>query len=151
MQEDIIMRATISFMIQFLTKTLLPSVIVLAATYGANAQRTQPVAKGDWGGTGIAMTVTDTGGSIQFDCADGTITSELRMKNDGSFRAEGTLTRNGPGPVRTDQTPVGRAVIFKGKVNGKSMSITMTDAKTGERLGEYVATHGQEPRLHRCA
>jgi len=144
------MRASISFIPQILIKGLLPAIVLLSAAYGIFAQRTTPVGKGEWGGTGIAMTVTDTGATIQFDCAAGTITKQMRIKRDGSFIAEGTLTRNGPGPVRRDSQPIGRAVIYKGKVNRRSMSLTVTDAKTGEKLSDHTLTAGGAANLHRC-
>ena len=144
------MKPGILFAAQPITRALLPAIVVLLGAVFSFGQRTKPVPTGDWGGTGIAMTITDSGGSIQFDCADGNITRQLRMKKDGSFAAAGTLTSNGPGPVRADRIPVGRPVMFKGKVEGKMIHLTMTDAKTGEKLGDYTAKHGQEPRLHRC-
>jgi hypothetical protein len=142
------MRAAISRIIRLLTRALLPAVVILIGGHGTFAQRTTPVSKGEWGGTGIAMTVTDGGASIQFDCASGSITKQLRMKRDGSFSAEGTLMRNGPGPIRADA--LGRPVIFKGKVTGKAMTLQMTDAKSGDKLAEYTVQQGQSARLHRC-
>src|SRR3954466_4970262 len=114
------MRAAASSIPQMLIRSVLPVALLLAAAYVTNAQRTTPVAKGDWGGTGIAVTVTDTGATIQFDCASGMITNQLRVKKDGSFTAEGTLARNGPGPIRADSQATGRAVICKGKVDRRS-------------------------------
>lgn len=144
------MRVAISFVPQILIKGLLPAIVLLSAAYGICAQRTTPVARGEWGGTGIAMTVTDNGTSIQFDCAAGTVTRRIRVKRDGSFIAEGTLTRNGPGPVRRDSQPTGRAVIYKGKVKRNSMSLTVSDAKTGEKLSDHALTAGGAANLHRC-
>ena len=124
-------------------------IIALAVfTVSAAAQKTTAVPKGEWGGRGIAMTITDAGASIQFDCADGTITKQLRINKDGGFTAEGTLMRNGPGPIRVGAQ--GLAVIFTGKVTRKTMTLRMSDAKSGEKLGEYAATLGQTTRLHRC-
>jgi hypothetical protein len=142
------MRAATSRIVRLLTRALLPAVVIFIGTYCTFAERTTPVAKGEWGGTGIAMTVTDGGATIQFDCANGTITEQLRMKRDGSFSAEGTLMRNGPGPIR--EGAQGMPVIFKGKITGKAMTLQMTDAKNGDKLAEYSARQGQSARLHRC-
>jgi hypothetical protein len=117
-------------------------------TVSASAQRTKPVTRGDWGGSEVAMSVTENGATIQFDCANGTITKKLGTKRDGTFTAEGTYMRNGPGPIRVGQE--GLAVTFKGKVTGQVMKLTMTDVKTGEILGDYTVTKGQSTRLHRC-
>ncbi|HEY2847604.1 MAG TPA: hypothetical protein VGI80_07280 [Pyrinomonadaceae bacterium] len=144
------MRASISVTQQLLPKALLPSIVIFAAAYCTCAQRTTPVSKGEWGGTGIAMSVTDMGASIQFDCADGSIAGQLRVKKDGSFTVEGTLTRNGPGPIRSDSQVVGRAVVYKGKVDRKSMSLTIADTKTDEKLGEYTLGLNQAAVVRRC-
>jgi hypothetical protein len=142
------MKEMITPIIKLLIRSAIPTMIVLGAASGIYAQQTRLVAKGDWANTGIVMTVTDSGASIRFDCADATIAKQLRIKKDGSFVAEGTFMRSGPGPIREDAQ--GTAVAFKGKVAGKTMSLQMADAKTGEKLGDYTVTQGQSGRLHRC-
>lgn len=144
------MKVAISFIEQVVIRGLLPAIVVLIAAYGASSQRTTPVAKGDWGATGVSVNVSDAGASIEFDCANATITKQLRVKRDGSFAAYGNFMRSGPGPVRIGDDDKGRPVVFKGKVKHKTMAFRMTDAKTGESLGDYTVTQGRSSRLHRC-
>ena len=133
----------------FLAKASL-AVALLAAAIGANGQRTTAVKQGAWGGTGMIMTVARAGATIQFDCATGSITKQLRMRKNGTFEAVGTFTRSGPGPVRIDRDPQASGVTYKGKVSGKKMTVTVTDAKTGEDLGTFPLIRGGSGRLHRC-
>ncbi|MFL6374491.1 MAG: hypothetical protein ACJ73D_07500 [Pyrinomonadaceae bacterium] len=129
-------------------KLLVPAILIFAGVYACSAQRTTAVSKGQWGAAGVVMDVTDAGASLDFDCANGTITKQLRVKRDGSFTAEGTWMRNGPGPIRADAQ--GRAVTFKGKVKGKTMTLHITDAKTDETIADYTLVHGASVRLHHC-
>ena len=142
------MKAAISFITQNLTKGLFSAIVIFIAAYGVGAQRTTAVAKGEWGGSEVAMTVTETGATIQFDCANANITKQLRVKKDGSFVAERTFTRNGPGPVRIDAQAT--LVAIKGKLAGKALTLHITDAKTRESLGDFTVRQGESVRLHRC-
>src|SRR5689334_12436741 len=58
---------------------------------------------GKWGGLGIAMEVGDRGGTIEFDCAHGTISEKITAKGNGSFAVKGTFVREHPGPIRRDE------------------------------------------------
>ena len=143
MEENTIMRASTAFITHvFLTA------IFLGGAYSVSAQHTKPVDKGPWGGAGVLMNVTEAGATIEFDCANASITEEMRVKHDGSFVAEGNFMRSGPGPVRVDDQ--GTPAIFKGKVSGKEMTLKISNAKTGDSLGEYSLTQGRQTRLHRC-
>jgi len=110
----------------------------------------KPVAAGQWGGTGVLVDVTRTGASVQFDCAKGQISQQLRMRKDGSFSAIGSYERSGPGPIRVDRQQGARKVIYKGKVTGNSMSIKLTDSETKEDLGSFALVKGAGGRIHRC-
>src|SRR5436309_2532240 len=123
---------------------------IFLMTGGIYAQRTKAVSRGTWGGPSLNMTVTSTGATLQFDCADGEITKQLRMTKNGSFAALGTFMRSGPGPIRVDRQPEARSVTYKGKVKGKTMSLSITDTKTGEDLGTFKLGLGQSGRIHRC-
>jgi hypothetical protein len=142
------MKITMSSAPRLFLRIVVPAIIVFIAANAAVAQRTTPVPKGDWGGTGAQMSVSDAGASIDFDCASGSINKQLRMKRGGGFTAEGTFMRSGPGPIRIGDE--GRPVIYNGKVTGKVMTVRITDKKTGESVGEYTVTKGQPTRLHRC-
>jgi hypothetical protein len=109
----------------------------------------QAVKLGTWGGQGIAMEVVKTGATIQFDCGDAEITGPIRTNKRGSFDSQGTFTKSGPGPTRIGQS---RSIParFQGKVASKSMTLTVTDAKSGDSLGTYTLKQGVAVRLHRC-
>src|ERR1700750_589795 len=51
---------------------------------------------GMWGGTGISMTVTESGAQIDYDCAKGTIEGTIKPDHFGDFEVKGTHTRLRP-------------------------------------------------------
>ena len=52
-----------------------------------------------WGGQHVRITMNATGAEIEFDCASGTIAAPLKVDAQGKFQADGTYTREHPGPV----------------------------------------------------
>jgi hypothetical protein len=133
-----------------LVGSLLLIVFGLGAASVANAQRTNAVSRGEWGGPGIAMTVDSNAVTVEFDCATGQIDRQLRAKRNGTFEATGTFTPNGPGPIRIDRQPSERRVIFRGKVSGKKMTLTLIDSNKGDVISTFTLTKGGSARLHRC-
>src|SRR5216117_3828977 len=69
-------------------------------TIQSNApQRTGMVKEGVWGGPHILMEVTQSGATITYDCAVGTIDQRIQLDSDGRFDVRGTHTRQNSGPV----------------------------------------------------
>src|SRR4051812_11658831 len=54
-----------------------------------------PVRTGAWGGEHISMNVTDSGATLQLDCAHATIDQPMRADPDGYFRLVGAYTAEG--------------------------------------------------------
>jgi len=124
--------------------------LLLIIVQMASGQKTRSLENGTWGGTGVALEVTSAQASIQFDCARGQTEKPLRIRKDGTFEATGTFERSGPGPIRLDSPPTTRKVTYKGKMTGKTMSLSLRDSISGEDLGSFTLTKGGEGRLHRC-
>ena len=107
------------------------------------------VKPGNWGGQGIAMVVEKSSATIEFDCANATINSRMRIKG-GKFTVTGLLTRAGPGPVRLGFTPKAQEVLFEGKVTGKQMTMTVKFVESGEVIGKYSLEQDKPAKLRRC-
>lgn len=58
------------------------------ATTGGGAPTIVPL--GDWGGRGIKLTVTNTGGLVDYHCGAGTITQPMVLSSTGHFDVTGT-------------------------------------------------------------
>jgi hypothetical protein len=108
------------------------------------------IEKGTWGGPHIQLDVTDGGASVQYDCAHGTIDERLTLDAAGRFDVRGTHAREHGGPVRIDEKESREAARYAGRVEGETMTLTVTLADSKEPLGTFTLKRGQTGRLFRC-
>ena len=47
---------------------------------------------GEWGGTHVGLSLTPNGGTLEYDCASGTLIGPLVPRPDGTFEAQGIHT-----------------------------------------------------------
>jgi hypothetical protein len=107
------------------------------------------VPAGEWGGQHAALHVSDSGAELEFDCAHGQIARPLTLDADNRFDVRGTLVPETPGPRREDET-AGRTVRYTGKVEGKSMTLTIAAADGSADLGTYALEHGRAAVIKKC-
>jgi hypothetical protein len=105
------------------------------------------VKTGVWGATGIKLEVTESGGTVEYDCGHDTIDRPLAMDNRGRFSAMGLHYREG-GPTRNDEQ--GEPARYGGTVNGDTMSLSATLPRSGTTLGPFSLTFGKVPVLRKC-
>jgi hypothetical protein len=106
---------------------------------------------GEWGGRSVGLTVTAGGARVEFDCAHGSINQKMTLDADGRFDVAGTFVRERGGPVRMDEpSDKGSPARYSGKVEGKTMSLTLKLTDTNETIEALTLTHGQSPRLTKC-
>jgi hypothetical protein len=103
---------------------------------------------GAWGATGIALEVTDSGGTIEYDCANGSITEPLVLDADGRFDAKGFHVPRHPGPTRDDDESKGMPVRYTGQVQGDTMTLTVRPQGGGTR--RFWSSRGETGRIRRC-
>src|SRR5215211_7025508 len=107
--------------------------LLLGASATCRGSLTGPVSPGDWGGEHIGLVVTANGATIEYDCAIGTIDTQL-IATDGSFSASGTHTRGHGGPIRQDEIPDKHPTRYEGRVDGETMILDVTLTDSGEKL-----------------
>jgi hypothetical protein len=134
---------------------------------GGKAKGNDPVkiflTSGEWGGDHISFTVTEKGASIEYDCAHGTIDQRLELDADGRFDVRGMHedeTGGSPPEISIadegDKTsPPGASALrhparYTGRVEGRTLSLTVTLADGGRTFGEFVLAQGASPRLNKC-
>ncbi len=139
-----------------LTGALIALALIMAIypTRSATMEHSQPklykVTNGTWGSAGAEMLVEKATVKLRFDCAEGEIPLTLRKDKKGIFKVEGTYTRRGFGPIRIHKPPAAEPVIYEGKVTGRSMKFKITVIATGDVVGEFTVTRGQEARIRGC-
>ena len=104
---------------------------------------------GQWGGQGISMEVTDSGATLDFDCASGSISEPIVPDSSGKFSAKGLFARQRPGPTREGEDE-GQPAIYSGVLNGENLNLTITLAKNSEKVGNFTLAHGKMGRIRLC-
>jgi hypothetical protein len=128
---------------------LSPLPLVLAcAAYPGGASRLDRVPTGAWGGEHVRLTVTDTGGTIEFDCAHGSLDEPLTLDANGRFDVSGRLIQEG-GPTQKDESSVARPARFSGESGAERMSLQVTQ-QGGESAGSFSLVKDGPARLFKC-
>jgi hypothetical protein len=115
-----------------------------------STEKSDTVQSGVWGGEHIIMEVTESGATIRYDCAHGTIDEKIVSDRDGRFELRGTHVREAGGPVRSDHQPDSHPARYAGRVEGKTMTLTVTLTDTKESAGTFSLTYGEQPELTKC-
>lgn len=137
------MRASRSLLV-----TCLVVVIILTAT--TSSAKTRHLAIGTWGGEHIRVTIGRSSASVEYDCANGSITAPLNLDRKGKFSWQGFYTQERGGPVRQDQQPNNQPALYSGWVNGNRMTLRVRLANTNETIGTYQLKKGSSGSLVKC-
>ena len=122
----------------------------LMADLSTTESRAKSLPLGQWGGQHISIDVTGQGATVEYDCARATIGRRITIDRHGRFDVSGTQSSEHGGPVRQGSESGGYPVRFKGEVNGKTMTLSVTNTLTKELIGTFTLVHGVEPRLMKC-
>jgi hypothetical protein len=126
-------------------------VLLQAGSCGTSSPAaSERVAAGAWGGTGIALRVADDGGEVELDCAHGLIEGALTLDADGRFDVKGTLVREHGGPEREGEVLPTEPVRYRGRVEGRHMTLTIVLAETNRELVSYSLIFEARPVLRKC-
>ena len=105
---------------------------------------------GEWGGVHLGLVVTAAGADLEYDCAEGRITGEVRPDESGRFSVVGMHFPGHGGPIRIDETRESRPARYDGTVRGDKMTITVTLTDSNEVLGTFALVHGASPHVFKC-
>ena len=125
------------------------------ASCAVGAHATRPAAvdsavkAGQWGGQHLAMTVTQSGTDLEFDCGKATIAGAIETDRDGAFTATGTFLQERPGPTTPDGPPR-RPMRLSGTVKGDDMQVRIVLTDRDEDLGAFTLTYGATARIVKC-
>jgi hypothetical protein len=108
------------------------------------------VSLGAWGGDHVGLLLTGTGGTLDYDCAHGTIDQPFVIDSAGRFQLAGTHTREHGGPIRRDEKSQAHLARYTGAVHRDSMTLTVTLTDSNEVLGTFTLTRGRMARIVKC-
>jgi hypothetical protein len=129
---------------------LLIASLLLAAAGPCAKDLAGPIAASEWGGEHVGLTVTPMGGTLEYDCAAGTIDQPIVTAVDGNFVAIGTHSPGHGGPIMQGEVPPRFPARYDGWTDGETMKLTVTRTDTGEKLGTFTLARGESPRVFRC-
>lgn len=122
-------------------------IVVACAAAPISASRLDRVPKGEWGGEHVSLTVEEAGGTIEFDCAHGSLDEPPMLDAAGRFDVTGRLVTEGS-PVRRD-AETARPARYRGESDGQHMSLEVT-LEGGENVGTFSLAKGDPARLFKC-
>lgn len=113
------------------------------------------VPAGAWGGTGIALTVEESGAKVEFDCAHGRISGRLTLDAEGRFDLPGTVARERPGPVHMGpngepEEEKAAPARYSGRLEGDVLRMTVRVEGAQADTRPLELRLGQPPRLRKC-
>jgi hypothetical protein len=102
-----------------------------------------------WGGEHIELHLTKVGGTMEFDCANGTIAKPVKVDSQGKFRTSGTYTRESPGPIMHEGNPAASAT-YSGSIVGGTMRLHIVAGTNKEVVGDFVLIRGESGHVMKC-
>lgn len=120
---------------------------LLASACQAAAPTASGVLVGGWGGQHVGLELTAAGGTLDYDCAAGTIDEPVRVDASGRFTARGTHTPSMGGPERIDVPRPRVPAQYSGRLEGARLTLSV---RVPDELGPFTLTRGVEPMLMRC-
>jgi hypothetical protein len=127
--------------------------LFLATALAAVACTDPPTASdimGTWGGDHIALSITADGATLEYDCAHGAISEPLTTRFNRTFEAAGTHVFEHGGPIRQDEEPDIHPARYTGRIDRKTMRLTITLTDRDQTIGTFELHKGEAPRLFKC-
>ena len=105
--------------------------------------------RGEWGGQGIAMEVTDNGATIEYDCGRGRISEKISPDVAGKFEVKGVHVREHAGPER-DGDDNEHPAVYRGSLKDDTMTLTVELTRDKQAIGTFTLTQGKTGRIRKC-
>jgi hypothetical protein len=102
---------------------------------------------GQWGGPHVSLLLEGGIGTIEFDCAGGSVDSALPAS--GAFSAAGTYRPGQGGPVRVGQIFTSQRATYAGTITGDEMTLSVR-LEDGSTVGPFTLVRGAPGELTRC-
>jgi hypothetical protein len=122
----------------------------LAVACGSSGPMPDAVPSGAWGGRHLALEVTESGATVELDCAHGTIGSALRLDAEGRLSVEGVYVQDHGGPDREAEPEDAHPAVYSGRLDDDKLTITITLTDDGTTIGPFTVVRNAAARLYKC-
>ena len=127
--------------------TLVTAVALLMLGCRSLTSSSLSVPHGVWGGDHVALVVTSEGAQVNFDCGHGTVDEALTLDSQEQFDVKGSFTpEGGPTPASEQSRPA----RYSGRLQGTSMTLSVTLTDTSQMVGSFALALGRPPSLVKC-
>ncbi len=127
--------------------------ILIAAAAGLSACAAMSLSptnlSGQWGGPHISLVLEGGLGTVEYDCASGTIDTPVIPAPDGSFTATGTHRPGQGGPIRVGQIFISHRAAYAGMIEKDHMTLG-AQLEDGTTIGPFSLDRGAQGQLTRC-
>ncbi len=105
----------------------------------------EPVAEGEWGSEQASLVLSRAGGTLGYQCGDGTMDSTWTLTADGELSGTGVhYFGGGPVPI-AGRTPV--VARYTGRVAGRVLTLTVSLPARGVTIGPFRMVRGDAGRV----
>jgi hypothetical protein len=129
------------------------AIAAVIAVFSVPAAAAKTHLGGSWGGEHVGLVLEGGIGTLEYDCASGTIDGVIVPAKDGRFSAKGTHRTGQGGPVRVGQIFRATRATYSGtvkklkKIQEMTLNVKLED---GTLLGPFILRLGAEPQILRC-
>ena len=121
--------------------------VVMASHAGSSSMMAAPL-QGQWAGDQARFVMDTQGGTVELECATGTIAGPVTPGGDGKFTATGTFEQHQGGATRADG-PAPAKARYSGEVQGGSLKLTvLVDGNAVPKV--FNLREGARIKLIRC-
>lgn len=103
---------------------------------------------GSWGGVHAGLLLSPSGGSIEYDCAHGTLDAAVVPDAGGAFRVAGRHVREHGGPEQAGEQLPSQPASYQGNVDGDRMQLRVRVG--ADTLGPFILQRGAQAQVFRC-
>jgi hypothetical protein len=129
-------------------RALLPVALLVGA--GCEESVTAPDVVGEWGGLHISLLLTESGGTLEYDCAHGTMGAGWTISSEGRLEATGEYVQEHGGPVREGEETDPEPARYTGMLRGDNLTLTVTLTDSGQVLGPFELRRGEAGWVFKC-
>lgn len=104
---------------------------------------------GVWGGPEIGVTLEGGQGTVEFDCASGTIDGPVFPGKGGIFSVKGTHRTGQSGPIKVGQIFRSQTATYAGTLLKDDMTLSVA-LEDGSNLGPFTLRRGAPAQLTPC-
>jgi hypothetical protein len=96
------------------------------------------------------MEVSESGATLEFDCAHATIQGPIPLDASRRFAVEGSYFQEHGGPISAGEETAPVKTRYEGTVTGGTMSLTVINLDAGEKIGAYTLVLGAVAHITKC-